>query len=179
MVIGERGTSDASVVIFFHFHSLRSSDMERVDRPFQDVPPAPPLNGLVSIFNNICSKWQLFCFLLLNKANYNFKLYFRNLFHRPVVVTKPWRFSLQVEKSAELIGYFVSPTVWCKMILDGVRLSQSVGSLIVLAAVIRGSQQAAMKSHLNDIVGVITEPSLCRVADVSDTLLCRCSHRSQ
>ncbi|KAK2189217.1 hypothetical protein NP493_113g03034 [Ridgeia piscesae] len=72
-----------------------------------------------------------------------------------------------VEKSAELIGYFVSPKVWCKMILDGVRLTQSVGSLIVLAAIIRGSRQADMKSHLDDIVGVITEPSLCRVADAS------------
>ena len=76
-----------------------------------------------------------------------------------------------MEKSAELIGYFVSPKVWCKMILDGVRLTQSVGSLIVLAAIIRGSRQADMKSHLDDIVGVITEPSLCRVADVSNTVL--------
>ena len=56
------------------------------------------------------------------------------------------------------------------MILDGVRLMQSVGSLLVLAAVVRGSQQAALRPHLEDIVGVITEPALCRVADVSDML---------
>ena len=47
---------------------------------------------------------------------------------------------------------------------------QSVGSLLVLAAVIRGSERSAIKPYLQDIVSILTEPTLCRVADVSRSM---------
>ena len=75
--------------------------------------------------------------------------------------------TLQVKKSAELIGYFVSAEVWCKMLLKQVQLTQSAGSLLVLSCVLRGSERSQVKPYLHDICKTLTDPMVYRVADVS------------
>jgi len=74
--------------------------------------------------------------------------------------------SVQVLKCAELLGYFVSADVWCKMLLENVKSSQSSASLSVLAAVIRGSEPSQLGPHLDSISAVITDPAICQVAEV-------------
>lgn len=74
--------------------------------------------------------------------------------------------SVQVLKCAELLGYFVSADVWCKMLLENVKSSQSSASLSVLAAVIRGSEPSQLAPHLDSISAVITDPAICQVAEV-------------
>ncbi|KAL5019260.1 hypothetical protein ScPMuIL_004982 [Solemya velum] len=66
-----------------------------------------------------------------------------------------------IQRSAELIGYFVEPAVWCKMILPNVRSSQSLGPLMVLACVIRGSERKSLKSYLTQITETILFPDVC------------------
>lgn len=72
----------------------------------------------------------------------------------------------QVLKSGELLGYFVKADVWCKMLLQNVKSSQSAGSLSILAAVIRGSEASQLCPHLDDISAVITDPAICHIAEV-------------
>lgn len=75
-------------------------------------------------------------------------------------------FVMQILKSAELLGYFVKPDTWCKVLLENIKLSQSAGSIAILAAVIRGSNKEAINPFLRDIVNIITDPALCHVAEV-------------
>jgi len=78
---------------------------------------------------------------------------------------------VKVLECAELVGYFVSADIWCKMTLEQVQTSQSSASLSVLAAVIRGSQSAQLSPHLDDIAAVISHPNVCHLADVRTHLL--------
>ena len=73
---------------------------------------------------------------------------------------------LQVVKSAELIGYFVSPEVWVKMTLQSVKTSQSYNTLMVLSAITRGSNGQRLKPYLQDISRVISGPAIRTLADV-------------
>ena len=73
---------------------------------------------------------------------------------------------LQVLKCAQVLGYFVSADVWCPMVLENVRTSQSPASLSVLAAVVRGSEASQLCPHLSDISAVITHRGICHVAEV-------------
>ena len=75
----------------------------------------------------------------------------------------------QVMKSSELLGFFVKPEVWCKIVLQNIKMSQSAGSLTILAAIIRGSDRNLVRPNLPDIVEVITDPGICHIADVSST----------
>ena len=74
---------------------------------------------------------------------------------------------LQVVKSAELVGYFVSPEVWVKMTVQSVKTSQSYNTLMVLSAVIRGSDRQKLKPFLEEISNVISDSAIRTLADVS------------
>ena len=73
-------------------------------------------------------------------------------------------------KSAELIGYFVPPEIWVKLVLQQLKLLQSAGTLHVLAAILRGSRGAEVRPYLHDITNMLTNPEICCVADVSSLL---------
>ena len=73
----------------------------------------------------------------------------------------------QVQKSCELVGYFVSPEVWVAMVVKNIKLSQSAGSLLVLGHVLRGSQRSALHPHLAELCAVLNDPAISRIADVS------------
>ena len=74
---------------------------------------------------------------------------------------------LQMVKSAELIGYFVPPDIWCKMVLQAVKTTQSMGSLMVLSAILRGTERSQLKLHLVDVTSVLVDPSVCQLGEVS------------
>lgn len=72
-------------------------------------------------------------------------------------------------KSAKLLGYFVSPEIWCRMLLQNIRLAQADGPsdtfpnlLCLLAAFIQGSDKESIQPHVADIVDVIGTSSVCR-----------------
>ncbi|XP_041363360.1 dynein assembly factor 5, axonemal-like [Gigantopelta aegis] len=67
-----------------------------------------------------------------------------------------------VRRAAELIGYFVQPEVWCKLVLTNVRQTQCSGSLMVLASVVRGSERHALKDYISQICNVIASPEICQ-----------------
>ena len=69
--------------------------------------------------------------------------------------------------SGTLVGYFVSPEVWCKMVLRTVQNSQSSGSVMMLGAIIKGSNEVNLKPYLQDITNVLASNEVCRVLDVS------------
>ncbi|XP_076458968.1 dynein axonemal assembly factor 5-like [Babylonia areolata] len=66
-----------------------------------------------------------------------------------------------VDRSAELIGYFVKPEVWVKLTLTSLRASQSHCTVLVMAAIIRGSQTSLLMPHVSDICEVLTSPDIC------------------
>lgn len=68
---------------------------------------------------------------------------------------------VDVERSAELLGYFVEPEIWCKLVLTGLRLSQSAGNLLVIAAVIRGSDKSKLMPYVMDISQALISPDIC------------------
>ena len=75
-------------------------------------------------------------------------------------------FFTQIQKSAELIGYFVEVDVWSKMILKSVTATQSFTSIMVLASVIKGSERTALKPYLQSICETVTNPDVCQSIQV-------------
>ncbi|KAK1164736.1 dynein assembly factor 5, axonemal-like [Acipenser oxyrinchus oxyrinchus] len=67
--------------------------------------------------------------------------------------------------SAELIGTFVNPEVFLKMILTSLLKSPSPAHLMVLAAVIRGSSGQTLKPHLVAIGDMLSNPDACQASE--------------
>ena len=75
--------------------------------------------------------------------------------------------TIQTQKAAELIGYFVEVDVWSKLILKSVRTGQSFTSIMVLAAVIRGTEASKLKPYLDTILDTLYTPDVCQSVTVS------------
>ncbi|XP_078521034.1 dynein axonemal assembly factor 5 [Lissotriton helveticus] len=65
-------------------------------------------------------------------------------------------------KSAELIGAFVNPEVFLRLIMSALQKSPMPSHLMVLAAVIRGSSGQMIKPHLINIANVLSKPEICQ-----------------
>ncbi|XP_027778578.2 dynein axonemal assembly factor 5 [Marmota flaviventris] len=70
-------------------------------------------------------------------------------------------------KSAELIGTFVSPEVFLKLILSMLKKAPSSSSLLVLASVIRGCPQDALQPHLKVIAMELAQAHICQASENS------------
>lgn len=68
----------------------------------------------------------------------------------------------QCTRSAELIGAFVSPEVFLKLVLSMLKKSPSPSSLLVLASVIRGCSREALQPHLKVIATELARPHICQ-----------------
>ncbi|XP_040296642.1 dynein assembly factor 5, axonemal [Bufo bufo] len=78
-------------------------------------------------------------------------------------------------KSAELIGTFVNPEVFLKLILPALEKSPISSHLTVLAAFIRGSSCEVLRPHLHRIADVISKAEICQGSEkvaYSEQLLC-------
>ncbi|XP_063790584.1 dynein axonemal assembly factor 5 isoform X2 [Pseudophryne corroboree] len=65
-------------------------------------------------------------------------------------------------KSAELIGTFVSPEVFLKLVLPALRKSPLASHLMVLSAYIRGSSKEVLQPHLHRIADVLCQTEICQ-----------------
>ncbi|XP_025719453.2 dynein axonemal assembly factor 5 isoform X1 [Callorhinus ursinus] len=65
-------------------------------------------------------------------------------------------------RSAELVGVFVSPEVFLKLILSMLKKSPSPSGLLVLASVIRGCPREALQPHLKVIAVELARPHICQ-----------------
>ncbi|KAG8509815.1 Dynein assembly factor 5, axonemal [Galemys pyrenaicus] len=68
-------------------------------------------------------------------------------------------------RSAELIGTFVSPEVFLKLILSMLKKSPSSSSLLILAAVIRGCPREALQPHLKVIAMELTQSHISQASE--------------
>ncbi|XP_072692728.1 dynein axonemal assembly factor 5 isoform X2 [Canis lupus baileyi] len=64
--------------------------------------------------------------------------------------------------SAELVGVFVSPEVFLKLILSALKKSPSPAGLLVLASIIRGCPREALQPHLKVIATELAQPHVCQ-----------------
>ena len=78
---------------------------------------------------------------------------------------------LQVLESAELVGFFVSPQVYCKLILPSIQTASSPSVLMTCAAIIRGTQQHILQPHLAEICDTLILPEVCCGEQVSSRFL--------
>ncbi|KAM4023908.1 dynein axonemal assembly factor 5 [Anomaloglossus baeobatrachus] len=74
-------------------------------------------------------------------------------------------------KSAELIGTFVNPEVFLKLMLPALQKSPISSHLTVLAACIRGSSGELLKPHLHRIADVISKPEICQWSEKVQNVL--------
>ncbi|XP_063284965.1 dynein axonemal assembly factor 5 [Pelobates fuscus] len=65
-------------------------------------------------------------------------------------------------QSAELIGYFVNPEVFLKLILPSLQKSPLASHLMVLASFIRGSSRERLKPHLSRTASVLSQREICQ-----------------
>lgn len=80
-----------------------------------------------------------------------------------------------MQRAAELVGYFVSPEVWCKMILANVKSMQSFSPVMILASVIKGSERSVLKPYLPQIVLTLNDTDICFTTQVHETkVTCYC-----
>lgn len=71
----------------------------------------------------------------------------------------------QCMRSAELIGTFVSPEVFLKLILSMLKKAPSSSSLLVLASVIRGCPRDALQPHLKVIAMELAQAHICQASE--------------
>ncbi|XP_022102374.1 dynein assembly factor 5, axonemal-like isoform X2 [Acanthaster planci] len=65
-------------------------------------------------------------------------------------------------QSAELVGFFVDPQIYWKLMSPSVQSAQSPGVLMTLAALMRGSRQEALHPQLQSVCDVLADPEVCR-----------------
>ncbi|KAM6155395.1 dynein axonemal assembly factor 5 [Rhynchocyon petersi] len=68
-------------------------------------------------------------------------------------------------KSAGLIGTFVSPEVFLKLILSPLRKSPSACSLLVLASVLEGCPREALQPHLQAVATELAQSHVCQASE--------------
>lgn len=73
----------------------------------------------------------------------------------------------QIQKSGELVGFYVGPEVYCKLILPTVQAAQGPGVLMTFASILLGTKRALLKSYLLDICKTLAEPDVCRSEEVN------------
>ncbi|KAH9491870.1 Dynein assembly factor 5, axonemal [Bulinus truncatus] len=71
-----------------------------------------------------------------------------------------------IQRSAELVGYFVHPDIWKKMVLNGLRLSPSSGVIMTLAGIVRGSSHDLLLPHQEDIINALLSPDVYQTVDI-------------
>lgn len=69
-----------------------------------------------------------------------------------------------IQRSAELVGYFVKAETWKKLVLTGLRQALSYNVVMTIAAIVRGSPKDVLVEHQTDLVNAILNP------DVSHTV---------
>ncbi|XP_060561943.1 dynein axonemal assembly factor 5-like [Ruditapes philippinarum] len=72
-----------------------------------------------------------------------------------------------IQRSAELIGYFVEVEVWSKLILKSVKSSQHFTSMMVLSSVIHGTARDDLKPYIQTILDTLTIPDVCQSVQVA------------
>ncbi|XP_021563260.1 dynein assembly factor 5, axonemal-like [Carlito syrichta] len=87
----------------------------------------------------------------------------------PTSTRAPWAAllvtSLLCTRSAELIGTFVNPEVFLKLILPMLRKAPSPSGLLVLASAIRGCPREALQPHLKVIATELAQAHICQASE--------------
>ena len=68
---------------------------------------------------------------------------------------------LQVENAAELIGYFVPPDTYCKLVLATMEDSANARQLRVFASILKGSNRTTLTEKLTDIGNFLKRAETC------------------
>lgn len=68
----------------------------------------------------------------------------------------------QCTRSAELVGVFVSPEVFLKLLVSMLKKSPSPSGLLVLASVLRGCPREALQPHVKVIAKELARPHICQ-----------------
>ena len=66
-----------------------------------------------------------------------------------------------MEKSCEMLGYFVRADVWAPIVLSAIQKYQHFGSILALANLIKGSEKEKILEHLSQICEVMSDPDVC------------------
>lgn len=69
---------------------------------------------------------------------------------------------LQCVRAAELIGTFVNPEVFLKLILAMLKKAPSASGLLILASVIRGCPRNALQPHLKVLATELAQEHICQ-----------------
>lgn len=77
---------------------------------------------------------------------------------------------LQVENAAELIGYFVPPDTYCKLVLATMEDCANARQLRVFAAILKGSSRTTLMEKLVDIGNFLKRAETCWSKEVRRTL---------
>lgn len=70
--------------------------------------------------------------------------------------------SLQCVRAAELIGTFVNPEVFLKLILAMLKKAPSTSGLLILTSVIQGCPQNTLQPHLKVIATELAQEHICQ-----------------
>ncbi|KAF6025020.1 HEATR2 [Bugula neritina] len=93
-------------------------------------------------------------------------IYKATIDEEPVVVN-------YVEKTCELLGYFISPDVWVPVVTSTIKKYQHFGSILALANLIKGSEECKLRDFLPSICSLMSSADVCtsRLQNVQDKTL--------
>ncbi|XP_069124070.1 dynein axonemal assembly factor 5-like [Argopecten irradians] len=79
-----------------------------------------------------------------------------------------------IRKSSTLVGYFVAPDIWSKLVFKAVKTMQSFGCVLVLGGIVKGTERASLLPYLDNVCDVILSPDVCNTVQVQmhTELLC-------
>lgn len=78
-------------------------------------------------------------------------------------------FCVQIELAAEMVGYFVPPDVYCRLMLPTIQDMPSAGPLRVLAAVLRSSRRCEVQPQLPQLAELLASENVCYSRQVSSS----------
>ncbi|RUS89825.1 hypothetical protein EGW08_002437 [Elysia chlorotica] len=70
-----------------------------------------------------------------------------------------------IQRSAELVGYFVKAETWKKLALTGLRQALSFNVVMTIAAIVRGSPKDVLIEHQTDLVEAVLNSDVCHTVD--------------
>lgn len=68
-----------------------------------------------------------------------------------------------------MVGYFVAPEIWSKLVFKSVKTSQAPGCVMVLGEVIKGTERSALLPYLDSVCDVILAPDVCHTVQVTSS----------
>ncbi|XP_023244621.1 dynein assembly factor 5, axonemal-like [Centruroides sculpturatus] len=142
-----------------------------VHQHFCNILPAV-INDLGDWVETVRVKAAKLLYLLLLHMEENATMYLERILTKMAEISKDENKEVikMISQSAELLGYFVKPNDWIKILLPTITSLPSAGNLLILSCLIKRSQKKLLESELDKVCNALAQSDVCRSFQVQEQL---------